>query len=392
MMRPNVGPTEAVTAGVPMPPLPAPGARLDGLRIAVKDLVAVAGEPLQAGTLARSDAPPEPRDAAVVAQLRAAGAMITGTVALHEIAFGTTGVNDQVGFPPNPHDPLRVPGGSSSGSAVAVAEGQADLAIGTDTGGSVRIPAALCGVVGFKPSYDRYPRDGVLALSPTLDHVGLLASSVDRIIDGHRALTGETVPESTATGRLGVHQESLAVADDVVTAAVRRALAALEAAGWELVDVSLPDRARVQEVTTAVMFFEAAAVHAALWSQHPDRIGPDVFARLRRGADIPESDYLAALDDAARLRVEVASLLDGVEAVVEPTVPIVAPTIVNARSDDTLPAVLVSNTRLGNVTRVPTLTLPITSDGLPVGLQLMATTDAGVLGVGRTLSWQAGTA
>jgi Asp-tRNA(Asn)/Glu-tRNA(Gln) amidotransferase A subunit family amidase len=120
----------------------APGP-LHGLVLGVKDLVAVEGLPLGAGSLTRADAAPEPRDAPVVARLRQAGAVVAGTVALHELAFGVTGVNDRVGFPPNPHDPGRVPGGSSSGSAVAVAAGECDLAVGTDTGGSVRIPAAL---------------------------------------------------------------------------------------------------------------------------------------------------------------------------------------------------------------------------------------------------------
>jgi aspartyl-tRNA(Asn)/glutamyl-tRNA(Gln) amidotransferase subunit A len=185
-----------------------------------------------------------------------------------------------------------------------------------------------------------------------------------------------------------VNRAALAVADEVVAAAVEQALAALEAAGWALVDVTLPDRARVQEVTTTVMFFEAAAVHRTLWSQHPDRLGADVLARLRRGADIPEPDYRAALDDAAVLRDELAGTLAGVEAIVEPTVPIVAPTIVDARVDQTLPAILVSNTRLANVTGTPALSLPIPSATLPVGLQVMAPTDATALAVAQTLSGQ----
>jgi Asp-tRNA(Asn)/Glu-tRNA(Gln) amidotransferase A subunit family amidase len=380
-LPPNPLPDEAVTAGVAAPPLAAPAAHLDGLRVAVKDLIAVAGRPLRAGTLARASAPPEPRDATVVAQLRAAGAVIGDSVALHEIAFGTTGVNDQVGFPPNPRDPSRVPGGSSSGSAVAVAEGTCDVAIGTDTGGSVRIPAALCGVVGFKPSYERYSRDGVLALSPTLDHVGLLAPTVGAIAQVHHALTGEAPPAAATPGRLGVDRVGLELATATVAAAVDRELARLHDAGWQLVDVRLPDPTRVQEVTTKVMFAEAAAVHQALLDGHADQLGGDVLVRLRRGAAITAADYDAALADAVRLQGE----LSGIDVVIGPTVPIVAPTIEDARRDGMVPASLVTNTRLANVVGLPALTLPLPSDGLPIGLQLLGRTDALVLAVGAAL-------
>ena len=387
----NPGPDEAVTAGQPAPAPPAPGARLDGVRLAVKDLVAVGGHPLRAGSLARAGAPDEPRDAAVVAVLRAAGATVSGIVDLHEIAFGTTGINDQVGFPPNPRDADRIPGGSSSGSAVAVAEGRADLAIGTDTGGSIRIPAALCGVVGFKPSYERYPTDGVLALSPTLDHVGFLAPTVEAIAAAHRALTGEAVTPLRRPGRLGVDRTALVVADHPVATAVDTALRALHDAGWELVDVTWPERARVQEVTTAIMFAEAAAVHRTLLESHADRLGADVLARLRSGAAIPSGDHRAAAADAVELHAEVSARLATVDAVVGPTLPVVAPTIDEARADAAWPARLVSNTRLANVTGLPAFSLPLATgrngDGLPVGLQVLAATDARALAV-ATAIWQ----
>jgi len=376
----NPPPDEAVTAGSPAPLFPARAGRLDGVRLAVKDLVAVAGSPLRAGTRARADAPPEPRDAAIVARLRAAGAEVSGIVGLHEIAFGVSGINDQVGFPPNPHDPTRIPGGSSSGSAVAVADGSCDLAIGTDTGGSIRIPAALCGVVGFKPTYGRYPTDGVLALSTTLDHVGLLGPTVAAVTAGHHALTGDH-SRSATPGRLGVDRTALAVADTPIAAAVDRVLAALSDAGWELVDVTWPGRERVQEATTAIMFAEAAALHRALWEDHPDELGADVLARLRLGADVTAEAHRAALTEAEALRSEVAVVLDGVDAVVGPTVPVLAPTIDAARAEPTLPAVLVSNTRLANVVGTPAASVPVPSGTLPVGLQVLAATDSRTLAV-----------
>ena len=394
----NPGPDEAVTAAHPTPTQPAPATRLDGVRLAVKDLVAVAGHPLRAGSLARADAPAEPRDAAIVALLRAAGATVAGIVDLHEIAFGTTGINDQVGFPRNPHDAERIPGGSSSGSAVAVAEGRADLAIGTDTGGSIRIPAALCGVVGFKPSYARYPTDGVLALSPTLDHVGLLAPTVAGIVAAHRALTGEAPTPVRRPGRLGVDRTALVVADAPVAAAVDAALRTLHDAGWELVDVTWPERARIQEVTTAIMFAEAATVHRTLLETHGDKLGADVLARLRVGAAIPAADHRAAAADAVELHAEVTAQLATVDAVVGPTLPVVAPTVAEARADATWPARLVSNTRLANVTGVAALSLPLATNsdgatdghsrgGLPVGLQVLAASDAQALAV-ATAIWQ----
>jgi len=375
----NPGPDRAVATGpVVVDP---PGGRLDGVRLAVKNLVAVEGRPLRAGSKTRAGAPPEPRDAAVVAGLRAAGAVVGASVALHELAFGTTGVNDQVGFPTNPHDPARIPGGSSSGSAVAVATGAADLAIGTDTGGSVRIPAALCGVVGFKPTYGSYPTDGVLALSTTLDHVGLLGATVAAVAHGHRALTGDEIRGPATPGRLGIERSALAVADPPVAAAVGRALDTLRAAGWEVVEVDWPARDRVQEVTTTIMFAEAAAHHRALLDDHADQLGADVRARLEVGADITLDAYRSARAEAVAITTEVTAVVDELDAVVGPTVPILAPTVERARSEPTLPALLVSNTRIANVVGLPAISVPVPSAALPVGFHVLAATDAGALAV-----------
>jgi Asp-tRNA(Asn)/Glu-tRNA(Gln) amidotransferase A subunit family amidase len=369
-----------------------PAGPLERTIVAVKDLAAVRGLPLGAGSRARADAPVEVRDADVVRALRVAGAVIAGTVALHEMAFGVTGVNDEVGFPPNPHDAGRVPGGSSSGSAVAVAEGTCDLAVGTDTGGSVRIPAALCGVVGFKPA-GRYPLDGVLPLAPTLDQVGFLAPSVAQVAAAHQAFTGDPPPASRAIGRadgarIGVEAAALAAADGPVAAAVEAALRRLRDAGCQLVDVDWPDRAEVLDVSTTIMFAEAAAVHRRLLDgPAASLLGAPVAARFRAGAAIGAEEYRAARSEASgRLTGHVHQVLQGVDAVVGPTVPIVAPTVEDARRDDALPRRLVAETRLANVARAPALTIPLPTAGLPVGLQVTAASDGDTLAIGSAIA------
>ena len=165
-----------------------PGGCLEDFTVAVKDLVSVAGHRMTAGSSLRSEVPPEPADADVVFQLRSEGAVLIGTTALHEFAFGVTGINHHTGTPINPRAPSGIPGGSSSGSAVAVAQGAARVAIGTDTGGSVRIPAALCGVIGFKPRYGSYSLHGVYPLAVSLDHVGVIARTVGDVETVHAAL------------------------------------------------------------------------------------------------------------------------------------------------------------------------------------------------------------
>jgi aspartyl-tRNA(Asn)/glutamyl-tRNA(Gln) amidotransferase subunit A len=378
-----------------------PAGPLESVLVAVKELAAVTGLPLGAGNVRRSAGPPSEHDAAIVGRLRSLGAVVLGTVAMHELAFGTTGINDQVGFPLNParDGAERIPGGSSSGSAVAVADGSCDLAVGSDTGGSVRIPAALCGVVGFKPSRGTYPLDGVLALSPSLDHVGLLARNVDEIAVAHRALVGET-GHAVATGpphRLGVDRAALDAASDEVAAAIDGLLRALSdaGAGVELVDVALPPADLVRDLTTTIMFSEAAAEHRELLAEvdaaasAAGLVGEDVLARLQAGATIAETTRLAALTEARELTAGVEATLATVDAVVGPTVGFTAPTVDEARTDPALPAQLVTYTRLGNLTGLPALTIPVPGSGegesLPVGLQVLAADNAQALGVGLAL-------
>lgn len=353
---------------------------LYGLTFAVKDLIAIAGRPLGAGSAVRKDAPIEPEDALVVAALRQAGAIFIGTTSLHEIAFGVTGINDYTGTPLNPHDPTRIPGGSSSGSAVAVAEGSADFAIGTDTGGSVRIPAALCGVVGFKPSFDAYSTVGVFPLSPTLDHVGLLAPSVAALLPVH-ALLASPVNGERRPRRLGLLQAELAQSEPAVQQRVDEALTLLRKAGCTIEAIEWPESDRIYSVSTAIMFAEAADVHRQELQKDATRYGADVRARLQQGLALPAVDYLAARRDRRQLRQQLQQLLAEVDAVVGPTVGIVAPTLAEA-ADPAIAGRLVAFTRLANVVGLPALSLPIPGPQLPVGLQVTAGNDEQALGVG----------
>jgi aspartyl-tRNA(Asn)/glutamyl-tRNA(Gln) amidotransferase subunit A len=271
-----------------------------------------------------------------------------------------------------------------------VADGSCDLAVGTDTGGSVRIPAALCGVVGFKPARGSYPLDGVLPLSPSLDHVGLLARTLGPVIAAHQVLTGTSVDAGLTIQRIGVDRDGLAAASGPVADAVERVLRVLADGGAELVDVSWPSPSRVREVSTTVMFAEAAEVHRALLAEAGSLIGPDVAARLRQGAGIDPAELGAARSEAAALARSVADALTTVDAVIGPTVPVTAPTVASARADADLPGVLVSNTRLANVAGAPALSLPVpprngAGTDLPAGLQVMAASDRQTLGIGLAL-------
>jgi Asp-tRNA(Asn)/Glu-tRNA(Gln) amidotransferase A subunit family amidase len=343
---------------------------LESVILAVKDMIAVQGLPRGGGSRSQEHSAACEEDAPAVAALLGAGAVLIGLTALHELAFGVTGINGYTGTPHNPAAPGRVPGGSSSGSAVAVATGSADIALGTDTGGSVRIPAALCGVVGYKPPFDAFPTHGVLPLAVSLDHVGVLARSaglartVDEVISGRSEASGHA---STAPN-LAVDPSRLERCEATVATAFARAIDALSAK-YRIVEVELPPSGEVVEVTGTIMFYEAAQVYGALALDEHSGLGDDVRARLLSGMQITSAEYAAALERRHRLTEEVAVIVRQFDAIVEPTVPMCAPPIAEA------PAVgseLVAHTRLANLTGLPAISLPIPGPGLPVGLQLTA--------------------
>jgi Asp-tRNA(Asn)/Glu-tRNA(Gln) amidotransferase A subunit family amidase len=353
---------------------------LSGVTAAVKDLVAVRGYPIGAGSAVRADAAAEPRDAAIVARLRASGAVVVGLTTLHEFAFGVTGLNPYAGTPENPRAHGCVPGGSSSGSAVAVAEGSARVAVGTDTGGSVRIPAALCGVVGFKPANATYQTDGVFALAPSLDTVGLLAPNVADAVAVHEALRGR-VPRRTSPPRVGVIRAALDDIDPGVARVLETALDVLNTCGCELVDVSWPVGEEVREVSSTIMFAEAARTHQEALDTRPDDYGADVRLRLETGRRIADAEYAVAHRERNRLQRRACQVLDDVDCVVGPTVGLPPPTIGQAGSDTTMAARLVAHTRLANLARLPAISLPVPHAEPPVGLHVTAKTNNVVLAI-----------
>lgn len=351
---------------------------LASFTFAIKGLVAVEGRPVSAGSAVRADAPAEPVSAPIVTMLEALGAVAIGTVTLHEFAFGVTGVNDFAGTAINPKAPDRVPGGSSSGSAVAVADGSARIAIGTDTGGSVRIPASFCGVVGYKPSHGLYPAAGVYPLSTTLDHVGLFATTTADIVATHRAL-GYEAGEPQLPARIGIARADVDAADPDVQALVEAACASLAAAGCEIVDVAWPDPEKTFVTSTTIMFSEAAAFHASSLAEHGDRYGEDIKARLALGAQLSGTEVATAHEYRRQLIAEVSATLSEVDVIIGPTTPMTAPLLSDA-DDPALAPRIVANTRLANVVGLPAVSIPLPSEGAPVGLQILGLTDAALLG------------
>lgn len=350
---------------------------LGDFTFAIKDLVAIEGRRISAGSAVRSQARDEPKTAPIVTALEALGAVALGTVTLHEFAFGVIGVNPYAGTPTNPAAPGRITGGSSSGSAAAVADGSARIAIGTDTGGSIRGPASFCGVVGFKPTFGCFPTAGVFPLSTSLDHVGFFATSTADIAEVHRSM-GQTIAAPQLPKRIGLARADLAAADRDVQLAITAALDRLSDAGVEVVDVAWPDSEQTFVASTAIMFSEASAIHRDSVAAHPELYGADIKARLELGATLTGPEVAAAHQLRRQLISLVQATLAGVEVIVGPTTPLVAPTVVDA-GDPGLPPRIVSNTRLGNVVGLPAISLPVATTGPPVGLQLLGATDSGVL-------------
>jgi Asp-tRNA(Asn)/Glu-tRNA(Gln) amidotransferase A subunit family amidase len=345
-----------------------PTGPLQDATFAVKDMIAVRGQRRGGGSRSQEGSPVCSEHAPVVATMLDAGAVLIGLTALHELAFGVTGINAYTGTPANPAGDGRIPGGSSSGSAVAVATGSADVALGTDTGGSIRIPAALCGVVGYKPAYGRWPTAGVLALAPSLDHVGVLARSVAAVTSVDRLFGSPAGHDPSPDGRtLGVHRGHLAGADAAVADAVGSALDRLSAR-HAIVEVGFPSDDEVLELTNTIMFFEAANEYRAEAMDPGSGLGDDVRARLETGLRIAPDDYQRAWARARSLADEVRAAMAGIDAVVGPTVPICAPTLAEAPA---LGPRLVAHTRLANMTGLPAISLPLETVGLPVGLQLI---------------------
>jgi amidase/aspartyl-tRNA(Asn)/glutamyl-tRNA(Gln) amidotransferase subunit A len=372
---------------------------LAGLTVSIKDLFDVAGHPTTAGSASRHDAAAATSDAPAVARLRAAGGVLVGHTNLTEFAFSGVGINPHHGTPANPATAAldgspRIPGGSTSGGAVSVATGAAWAALGSDTGGSIRIPAALQGLVGFKNTARLTPTQGCIPLSTTLDTACAITRSVDDAILVHEVLAArhvERVVKPLGQWRLALPQTLLLDGlEPAVASAFERAIDTLRAAGAQITPIDLPllDDAAQLARGGGISAAESWAWHRASLAQREALYDPRVALRIRRGQAFSAADYIDLLDERRAWIARMQSALSGHDAMLSPTVPIVAPRIAPLLvSDDAFFAVnalLLRNPSLINLLDGCALSLPCHRQGdWPVGLMIWSTAmaDDRVLGV-----------
>ena len=345
-----------------------------GTVVAVKDLVDVAGMVTTAGGIILPNQPAE-HDATVITRIRRGGCLVIGKTNLHEFAYGVTSVNPHYGTVRNPHDHGRVAGGSSGGSAVAVAAGMCDWAIGSDTGGSIRIPASLCGVAGFKPALGSIDTSGVVPLSRSLDTLGPLAADVASTKEAFSSMSGEAVSsEHLKRPRFGVPAGWIADLDEPTARA------------WRLVSAGLPeidfvDRDQLFRNGLTILLVEAAAYHRRWAGEFPEKYGADLLGHIRRGLSILAVDFEEALRERPRLQEAAARAMEGIDALLLPATAIVAPPV-DAGNEVREP--LSRFTRPFNTTGQPVAVLPAPVRGLPVGIQVVGHTNADTL---RAAMW-----
>lgn len=356
---------------------------LDGAIVSIKDLFDVAGEVTRAGSKVLADeGKPAAADAPVVRRLRQAGAVIVAKTNMTEFAFSGIGANPHYGTPGNPADRARIPGGSSSGGAVAAADGMCEIAIGSDTGGSTRVPAALCGIVGFKPSRLRISRDGVYPLSQSMDSIGPMARSVADCRRADAAMAGEeraALPApSLADLRIaaagGMPADNL---DATVGKAYTQALTRLGKAGARLRDKKLPLIETMGEVNKrgGVQPAEAFTVNRDLLDRRGGDIDPNVRTRLERARTIGAADYIWMVNERDKLIRMMDEWLADTDVLVMPTCPVVAPTLAEVAAPEEFArrnAMTLRNTSVWNFFDCCAISLPLPRDGLPVGLMLVA--------------------
>ena len=355
---------------------------LAGIPVSIKDLFDIAGEVTLAGSKALDDTPPAKADAPIVARLKAAGAIIIGRTNMTEFAFSGVGINPHYGTPGNPYDCKLIPGGSSAGAPVSVADGMAAVAIGTDTGGSVRIPAALCGLVGFKPTQYRVPRGGATPLSTTLDSIGPLGVSAACCALTDAVLAAEP-PEAPAQVpseglRLGIPKTvMLDELDAPVAAAFERAVSALGRAGARITELPLEmlgDYARIN-VKGGLPVVEAFAWHEPLIRRRGQHYDPRIRTRIERGREMTAAEYIRLIEARAAFIHRFDAETEAFDALVMPTVPLTAPPMAAFAQDQDyarLNLKLLRNTAIINFLDRCALTLPIEPPGTaPVGLMVV---------------------
>ena len=354
----------------------------DGTIVSIKDLFDVAGEPTRAGSkVLAEEAAPAKADATVVQRLRAAGAVIVAKTNMTEFAFSGIGANPHFGTPGNPRDRTRVPGGSSAGAPISVADDMCDIAIGTDTGGSVRIPASLCGLVGFKPSRQRVPTDGAFPLSTTLDSVGPIGKSVTDCAAADAVMAGEDIlplePIALAGLRFGVAEGlPLDRLDDTVAAAFALAVKRLDDAGVRVTHETLALFDDMGEINAkgGISPYEACAIHRDRMNRRAADIDPNVRVRIERGCATSAADYADMVRQRGQLVHAMDARLATLDALLMPTTSIVAPTIAEVADSKTFAArnaAVLRNTAIINFFDLCAISLPLQAT-LPVGLMLIA--------------------
>ena len=370
---------------------------LHGVPISLKDLIDLRGTPTTAASRVRRGHM-SARDSVISARLRAAGAVFVGKTNLHEFALGTTNEDSAYGPVHHPLDHSRSPGGSSGGSAAAILAGMCYASIGSDTGGSIRIPSAACGLVGLKPALGEIPTDGVVPLSSTLDHIGPLCRSVEDAGILHQLLGGVANPAPIGTRelrglRLGIPRPYFfALLDPDVAARFDESCERLTRAGVVLEDVAIAHTAEIATIYVHVALSEAAACHARTLESQPDDYTPNVRVRLEMGRHILAEDYVRALRGRDVLTREVGAALNGRDGLLLPTMPVPATTLGAATvkvgtAEETVRNITLRLTQPVNITGHPAISMPCgrTRDGLPVGAQLVGSDTLGLLAVASAI-------
>lgn len=354
-----------------------------GVTVSIKDLFDVAGDVTTSGSMLLKNATPAERDAEVVRRLKAAGFIPVGRTNMTEFAFSGLGINPHYGTPLNPYDRAtgRIPGGSTSGGAVSVSDGMATVALGTDTGGSCRIPAALCGLVGFKPTAARMPSEGLMPLSTSLDSIGSIGQSVaccaavDEVISGEPAVTSECNLTS-----LTFAVPSSYVFDDIdgpTSAAFDRALQRLSAAGVKIVTLNMPELLDIPVINAkgGLTAREAYLYHRAWLDERPDAYDPRVRVRILRGKTQTDDDYRATEHARRELIAKADITTRPFDAIVMPTVPRIAPTLSDLAQDEDygrINLLMLRNPTIANMLDRCAISLPCHKSGeAPVGFMLM---------------------
>ncbi len=370
-----------------------------GIPISVKDLYDEAGQVTRGGSVALADAAPATATSVAVSRLERAGFIVLGRTNMVEFAYSGLGVNPHYGTPRSPWDRAtgRLPGGSSSGAGVSVADGMGFAGLGSDTGGSCRIPAALCGVVGWKPTAKRVPLAGTLPLSFTLDSLGPIARSVDccAVVDGIMAGEDNTAPETTLSGlRLAVLQGYVTEGLNAsVCAAFQRALAALTKAGAQVSELTVPELDDIPKANALGGFIasEAYAWHQPLIARKGTSYDPRIISRIMRGSKMTAADYIGLMQERARIIAAFAARTAGFDAVVMPTCPLVPPTLAEVEDEaeyGRINLMLLRNTTVGNFLDRCAISLPCHRAGEPpVGFMLMGehSGDAKLFSVARAV-------